>query len=118
MNSIVHMAWMRTVCGRMKSDYSYSVFIVYNNFPWPDTSLEQKKLIEQAAQGILDARALYPDKSLADLYDPEKMPAELQEAHNENDKAVMEAYGFSFNMSEPEIVAELMKMYQKLIEKD
>ena len=118
MNSIVHMAWMRTVCGRMKSDYSYSVFIVYNNFPWPDTSLEQKKLIEQAAQGILDARALYPDKSLADLYDPEKMPAELQEAHNENDKAVMEAYGFSYNMSEPEIVAELMKMYQKLIEKD
>ena len=113
--SIVHNAWMRTICGRMKSDYAYSATIVYNNFPWPTPTDDQKAIIEQTAQGILDARALYPDKSLADLYDPDKMPPELKAAHEANDKAVMDAYGFSYDMTEPQIVAALMKMYQELI---
>lgn len=111
--SLVHMAWMRVVAGRLKSDYRYSPAI-YNNFPWPTPTDEQKAVIEQTAQGILDARNLYPDKSLADLYDPDKMPAELKAAHEANDKAVMDAYGFDYDMTEPEIVAELMKMYQEL----
>ena len=112
--SSVHMGWMRTVAGRLKSDYRYSKDIVYNNFPWPMLTEEQKTIIDQTAQGILDARANHPDKSLADLYDPEKMPADLKAAHEANDKAVMDAYGFSYDMTEPEIVAELMKMYQEL----
>ena len=116
--SNVHMAWMRTTCGRLKSDYNYSNTIVYNNFPWPETTDEQKAKIEQTAQAILDARALYPDSSLADLYDELTMPPELRTAHQKNDRAVMEAYGFwgKFN-TEAECVAELMKMYQALIEK-
>ena len=113
--SNVHNAWMRTVCGRLKSDYRYSKDIVYNNFPWPTPTDEQKAKIEQTAQAILDARAKYPDCSLADLYDELTMPPELRKAHQENDKAVMQAYGFDWrNMTEPECVAELMKMYQKL----
>ncbi len=113
--SNVHMAWMRTVCGRMKSDYQYSGKIVYNNFPWPTPTDNQKTKIEETAQGILDARALYPDSSLADLYDPLTMPTELQKAHRNNDIAVMKAYGFDIkNMSESDCVAELMKMYQEL----
>ena len=152
LTSSVHMAWMRAVCGRLKSDYSYSTTIVYNNFPWPDvetspetshkrktvanaketspetshktkttistketfqeTSLRDK--VEQTAQAILDARAKYPDSSLADLYDETTMPADLRKAHRENDKAVMSAYGFDPKMSESEIVAELFKMYEKL----
>ena len=111
--SNVHMAWMRAVCGRLKSDYSYSP-AVYNNFPWPDPTPEQKAKIEQTAQGILDARALYPDSSLADLYDELTMPPDLRKAHKANDKAVMNAYGFKADMTESDIVAELMKMYQKL----
>ena len=110
--SSVHMSWMRTVAGRLKSDYRYSGAIVYNTFPWPTPTDDQKTIIEQTAQGILDARALYPDKSLAELYDPDKMPVELRNAHEANDKAVMDAYGFAHDMSEAEIVAELMKMYQ------
>ncbi|MBR5678034.1 MAG: methylase [Paludibacteraceae bacterium] len=106
------MSWMRTVAGRLKSDYRYSGAIVYNTFPWPTPTDDQKTIIEQTAQGILDARALYPDKSLAELYDPDKMPVELRNAHEANDKAVMDAYGFAHDMSEAEIVAELMKMYQ------
>ena len=90
--------------------------MVYNNFPWPNPTNEQKAIIEQTAQGILDARELYPGKSLADLYDPDKMPEELRIAHEANDKAVMDAYGFASDMGEPEIVAELMKLYQKLTE--
>lgn len=117
LTSNVHMAWMRVVCGRLREHYRYSKNIVYNNFPWPTPTDEQKVIIEQTAQGILDARALYSDKSLADLYDPDKMPAELKAAHEANDKAVMDAYGFSNDMTEPEIVAELMKMYQELTEK-
>ena len=118
LTSNIHMAWTRVVCGRLKSDYSYSNTIVYNNFPWPNTTDAQKQKIEATAQGILDARALYPDASLADLYDPLTMPVELQKAHTANDKAVMEAYGFSTKMSEADCVAALMKMYQQLTEKE
>lgn len=114
LTSNVHMAWMRTVCGRLKSDYRYSNTIVYNNFPWPSPSPEQKAKIEQTAQGILDARALYPDSSLADLYDPLTMPPELRKAHDRNNVAVMKAYGFPTSMSEADCVAALMKMYQEL----
>lgn len=114
LTSSVHMGWMRTVAGRLKSDYRYSKDIVYNNFPWPTSTDDLKAVIEKTAQGILDARALYSDKSLADLYDPDKMPPELKAAHEANDKAVMDAYGFSYDMTEPQIVAELMKMYQEL----
>lgn len=115
--SNVHNAWMRVVAGRMKSDYQYSNKIVYNNFPWPTPTEEQKAKIEQTAQAILDARALYPGSSLADLYDEVTMPQELRKAHQQNDKAVMQAYGFwgKYN-SESACVAELMKMYQRLLE--
>lgn len=118
LTSNVHMAWMRTVCGRLKSDYQYSGATVYNNFPWPTPTEEQKGKIERTAQAILDARALYPDSSLADLYDEVTMPQELRKAHQQNDKAVMQAYGFwgKYN-SESACVAELMKMYQQLVEK-
>lgn len=113
--SNIHMAWMRATCMRLKSDYSYSKDIVYNNFPWPTPTEEQKTKIEQTAQEILDARALYPDSSLADLYDELTMPVELRRAHQHNDKAVMQAYGFWSKLnSESECVAELMKMYQEL----
>ncbi len=116
--SNVHMAWMRTTCGRLKSDYNYSNTIVYNNFPWPNPTDEQKAKIEQMAQAILDARALYPDSSLADLYDELTMPPELRTAHQKNDRAVMEAYGFWGRLnSESECVAELMRMYQELVGK-
>lgn len=114
LTSSVHMDWVRTVCGRLKSDYRYSNTIVYNNFPWCEPTPEQKSAIEQTAQAILDARALYPDCSLADLYDETVMPKELRKAHENNDKAVLKAYGFSAKMSEQEVVAELMKMYESL----
>lgn len=115
LNSNVHMAWMRAVCGRLKSDYNYSKDIVYNNFPWPNPKDEQKAKIEQTAQAILDARALYPDSSLADLYDELTMPVELRRAHQENDRAVMQAYGFPVKtMTESQCVAELFKLYQEL----
>ncbi len=113
--SNVHMAWMRAVCGRIKSDYRYSKDIVYNNFPWPTPTEAQKAKIEQTAQGILDARALYPDCSLADLYDEVTMPPELRKAHQQNDRAVMQAYGFDVKTTtESSCVAKLMKMYQEL----
>ena len=115
LESNVHMAWMRAVCGRLKSDYRYSKDVVYNNFPWPNPSEEQKAKIEQTAQAILDARALYPDSSLADLYDELTMPVELRKAHQDNDRAVMQAYGFNVKtMTESQCVAELFKLYQKL----
>lgn len=118
LTSNIHMAWMRAVCGRMKSDYRYSANIVYNNFPWPTPTEEQKQKIEQTAQAILDARALYPDSSLADLYDELTMPPELRKAHHQNDIAVMQAYGFTKGSeaykSEAACVAELMKRYQQL----
>ncbi|MCQ2175528.1 MAG: methylase [Bacteroidales bacterium] len=115
LTSNVHNAWMRVVCGRLKSDYRYSKDIVYNNFPWPTPTEAQKVKIKQTAQAILDARAKYPDCSLADLYDELTMPVELRKAHQENDKAVMESYGFNWRtMTESDCVAELFKMYQKL----
>lgn len=119
LTSNVHMAWMRTVCGRLKSDYRYSKELVYNTFPWPNPTAKQRAKIEQTAQVILDARALYLDCSLADLYDPISMlqAKELVTAHQRNDRAVMEAYGFwgKYN-SETACVGELMKMYQALTE--
>ena len=115
LTSKVHNAWMRVVCGRLKSDYSYSINIVYNNFPWPNPIEAQKAKIEQTAQAILDARAKYPDSSLADLYDELTMPLELRRAHQENDKAVMAAYGFKSNMEESEIVAELFRLYEGMV---
>jgi len=124
LESRVHMAWMRTVCGRLKSDYRYSKDIVYNNFPWPDCTATKsakakalRQAISETAQGILDARTKYPDCSLADLYDEVTMPPELRKAHQANDRAVMKAYGFDFSLTEPEIVAKLMERYQKLAEK-
>ena len=115
LESTVHMAWMRAVCGRLKSDYRYSKDIVYNNFPWPSPTEAQKARIEQTAQAILDARALYPDSSLADLYDERTMPPELRKAHQDNDRAVMQAYGFDVKaMTESQCVAELFKKYQQL----
>ena len=117
LTSNVHMAWTRAVCGRLKSDYRYSKDVVYNNFPWPTPTDEQKAKIEQTAQAILDARTLYPDCSLADLYDEVTMPPELRKAHQANDKAVMQAYGFDIKTTtETTCVAELMKLYQKLTE--
>ena len=119
LTSNIHMLWIKVTCGRLKSDYSYSNTLVYNNFPWPsvetfhETSLQTK--IEQTAQDILDVRAKYPTETLADLYDETFMPQDLRKAHRENDKAVMQAYGFDLTMSESEIVTELFKLYQKLI---
>ena len=117
LTSNVHMAWMRTICCRLKSDYSYTVNDVYNNFPWCNPTGEQKAKIEKTAQMILDARAKYPDCSLADLYDEAVMPPELRKAHQLNDRAVMEAYGFWGKLnSESECVAELMGMYREMTE--
>ena len=112
------MAWMRTVGGRLEMRYRYSGGIVYNTFPWPTPTAEQQEKIEKTAQAILDARALYPDCSLADLYDELTMPPELLKAHQENDRAVMQAYGFDIKTTTgSSCVVELMKMYQKLTEK-
>ncbi len=112
--SNVHMAWVRAICGRIKSDYRYSKDIVYNNFPWPTPTDEQKAQIEKTAQAILDARALYPDSSLADLYDPLTMPPELRKAHQANDRAVMQAYGMPIKETdEAACVAWLMRLYQE-----
>ncbi|MFI3888264.1 DNA methyltransferase [Streptococcus parauberis] len=124
LSSNVHMAWMRVVAGRMKSDYAYSATIVYNNFPWPSISSDKKTYITKTGQAILDARKLYPDSSLADLYDELTMPKELRRAHQINDKAVMEAYGFIKTvdgkktwLSESETVSKLFEMYEELISK-
>ena len=116
LTSNIHMAWTRAVCGRLEMRYQYSGSVVYNNFPWCNPTDEQKRQIEQTAQAILDARALYPDSSLADLYDELTMPPELRRAHQANDRAVMQAYGFDVKTTtESACVAELMKMYQRLI---
>ncbi len=107
---------MRAICGRLKSDYRITVTNVYNNFPWPEPTHEQKAKIEQTAQGILDARALYPDASLADLYDPLTMPPELRKAHQANDRAVMQAYGMPIKETdEAACVAWLMRLYQQKV---
>lgn len=119
MTSIMHNAWMRTTCGRLKSDYRYSVGIVYNNFPWPlDPSEKQKAAIETAVQAILDARAAHPDSSLADLYDPLSMPPNLTRAHQQLDKAIDAAYGKSKFDNEAERVAFLFELYQHYIEQE
>ncbi len=113
--SNVHMAWMRVVCGRLKSDYRYSNTLVYTNFPWPEPTDEQRRKIESTAQAILDARTLYPDSSLADLYDEVAMPPELRRAHQDNDRAVMSAYGFDTrSTTESSCVAALMQLYKRL----
>lgn len=114
LTSSVHMGWMRTVCGRLEMRYRYSAKIVYNNFPWPESSEDDEEKIAATAQGILDARNLYPDSSFADLYDETTMPIELRKAHQANDRAVMKAYGFKPDMSESEIVAKLMERYEEL----
>ena len=110
------MVWMKTVCGRLKSDYDYSAKIVYNNFPWPTPTANQIAKIRQTAQAILDARSLYPNNTLAEMYG-ERMYLfpELLTAHQQNDKAVMQAYGFWGKLNTGnECVAELMKMYQQM----
>ncbi len=142
LTSSVHMAWMRAVCGRLKSDYCYSKDIVYNNFPWPEAvgsvsrpyqsdaplvaSVSPKRSINpdnpqnpcdkisETAQAILDIRSHYPDASLADLYDPLTMPPDLRKAHRDNDRAVLAAYNLPPDISEPALVAHLMSLYQKL----
>lgn len=111
LESQMHNAWMRLVAGRLKSDYSYSNTIVYNNFIWPDSSPEQRATIETSAQKVLDARDAHPGQSLADLYDPDFMPADLREAHRALDAAVEAAYGVDFNGDEEKIVAHLFKLY-------
>lgn len=116
LTSNVHNAWMRMVAGRMKSDYQYSGSIVYNTFPWPKSSEEQKEKISKTAQSILDAREHYPNNSLADLYDPLTMPKELLKAHQANDKAVMNAYGLSIKCTtESDAVSVLFKMYERIV---
>jgi type I restriction-modification system DNA methylase subunit len=117
LTSNVHMAWMRVICCRLKSDYSYTINIVYNNFPWPAITPEQEAEISRTAQAILDARNLYPDCSLADLYDEVTMPVELRRAHQANDKAVMKAYGLPVTTSESDTVAHLFKLYEELTRK-
>lgn len=115
LESNVHMAWMRVVCGRLKSDYRYSKDVVYNNFPWPSPTAEQAEKIATTAQGILDARSHYPDSSLADLYNPNLMPYDLLEAHRANDRAVMAAYGFATRMTETECVSRLFDLYSAIV---
>ena len=117
LTSSVHMVWTRAVCGRLKSDYRYSKDIVYNNFVWADTTEEQQTAIEKLAQGILDTRLLYPESSLADLYDPLTMPPELTKAHKALDTAVMKLYGFDNKATEADIVKGLMERYKKLVNK-
>ena len=116
LTSNVHMAWMRAVCGRLKSDYRYSKEIVYNTFPWPELTEAQRQKIEQTAQGILDARALFPETPMATLYDRNLMPRELQKAHQANDLAVMKAYGMPIKETdEAACFAWLMRLYQEKV---
>ena len=112
LTSNIHMAWVNVVCGRIKSDYRYQAS-VYNNFPWPQPTEDEESRIIQTAQSILDARALYPDSCLADLYDPSFMPSELLKAHRANDVAVMKAYGMPIKETdESACVAWLMRLYK------
>jgi hypothetical protein len=111
----MHMAWMRSVCGRMKSDYQYSNTIVYNNFPWPQAATaKQRQAIEEAAQAVLDARAKYKDSSLADLYDPLTMPPDLVKAHRTLDAAVDAAYSKKRFLGDSDRVAFLFELYQQI----
>ena len=113
--SKVHMAWTKTVCGRLGTSYRYSATIVYNNFPWLTPTEEQYHEIRRSAQGILDARSLYPDWTLAQLYDPKKMPPELRAAHDENDRLILDLYHFD-GMKDLEIITQLLLMYEQLSE--
>ena len=113
LTSSAHMAWMRTVCGRLKSDYRYSKDIVYNNFPWPEPTAAQRARIEAAAQAVLDARSQYPDSSLADLYDDTTMPYDLRQVHRTNDRAVLAAYGISPDTAEEDVTARLFALYKE-----
>lgn len=114
LSSSAHMAWMRTVAGRLEMRYRYSKDIVYNNFPWPAPTAAQRARIEQTARAVLDARSHYPDSSLADLYDPAAMPPDLREAHRRNDRAVQAAYGWRGNPAEEEMVERLLALYEEL----
>lgn len=116
LTSTMHMAWTRAVCGRLEMRYRYSNKIVYNNFPWPDTDISQKEKIAKLAQSVLDARALYPDSTLADLYDPDCMPDELVDAHRKLDIAVEKAYGCRFS-NDADRVAFLFERYKGLFER-
>jgi hypothetical protein len=118
LTSSVHMAWMRVTCGRLGMSYSYSINIVYNNFPWPDATEKQKAEIEKLAQKVLDARSKFPNESLANIYDPLTMPPILLKAHKALDRAVMKLYGFDKDADEAAIVAGLMEMYRELAETD
>lgn len=115
MTSSVHNAWMRVVCGRLKSDFRYSKDIVYNNFPWPNPTEEQQRKIERTAKNILDARELYSEASLADMYGNLILFSELMKAHRANDAAVLEAYGFPKDATESDIVAQLFRLYKELV---
>lgn len=117
LSSIVHNAWNRAVCGRLEMRYNYSKDIVYNNFPWPTPTDRQKLAIEKAAQAVLDVRNAFPNSSPSDLYDPNTMPSDLVKAHEKLDKAVIKAYNKDWK-TESEIVADLMKMYQVLVDKE
>lgn len=110
----MHMAWVRITCGRLKSDFRYSKDIVYNNFPWPESTEKQREAIEEAAQVVLDARAQFPDATLADLYDSLRMPLALVKAHQALDRAVDAAYGKRTFKSDAERVAFLFERYQQL----
>ncbi|MBU0655044.1 MAG: class I SAM-dependent DNA methyltransferase [Gammaproteobacteria bacterium] len=115
LESKMHMAWMRTVCGRLKSDYRYSAKLVYNNFPWPDPDAKQRQKVEAAAQTVLDARKNYPDATLADLYDPRSMPPDLRKAHNALDKAVEQAYRKERFADDMERLGYLFARYRELV---
>ena len=114
LSSVMHMAWVRAVCGRLESRYRYSKDIVYNNFPWPEPTDKQRTAIEAAAQAVLDERACHPESTLADLYDPISIPAGLVKAHHVLDRAVDAAYGRTTFTSEAERVAFLFLRYEKL----
>ena len=117
LTSSVHMAWIKTVAGRLKSDFRYSASIVYNNFPFPEVEKNLRDKISATADNILQVRNHYPDSSLADLYDPTLMPKDLRDAHKKNDAAVLDAYGFDKNLTESQILAALINLHQKFIEK-
>ena len=117
LTSSVHNCWMRTVAGRLKSDYRYSKEIVYNNFPWPEANKRQQTKIAKLAQVVLDARKQFPGSSLADLYDPLTMPPVLLEAHQNLDREVMRLYGFPARMAEAAVVARLFELYQNIVDR-
>ena len=114
LNSTMHNAWIRAVCGRIKSDYRYSASIVYNNYPWPTPTQKQREAIEKAGQQILDVRKKFSNSSLADLYDPLTMPPDLVKAHQVNDRVIDAAYGYSNGKEDAKRVAFLFSLYQQL----